>query len=148
MDKGFIFSLDTGIATIIIIAMLFFFVSATSEQAQKKAENEKNIALWKNTLYFADTIIKNRAEENSVLGSAAKDAEKKRVKSNEIELMLLKKAEEIENTEFFLKEITVVFEDSEENIFFKKKGKNCVIVERLVLIENKKALLRIGGCNE
>lgn len=147
-NKGFVFSLDAGIAFMIAIGILFVAISAAAENIRENVKTERDFELWKNTVFFADAIVKNNSPEQSVLGSAVFDFEKQRVKSNEIDLKLLEKASAIENKEFELKKISLVFQDSEKVFFEKQTGKkNCLAIERIVLAEGKIAKLVLEGCN-
>jgi len=146
--KGFVFSLDAGIAFTIAIGVLFLALFAMEQSTKESIISEKNFELWKNTVFLADAIVKNNSPEQSVLGSAVFDSEKQRVKSNEIDLQLLEKASEIENKEFELKKISLVFRDA-NRVFFERHTdkKNCLAVERIVLVQGKIARLVLEGCN-
>lgn len=149
-EKGFVFSIDAAAAFVLALCIISLALNATAESIKEKAESEKQFELWKNLVFIADSVVKNNDSENSLLGSAVFDSEKHRVKSNELDVFLLKKASEIENKELELKQVKIVFENSEEKVFFRKNPEkhNCLAVERIVLIQGAIAKISVEGCNE
>jgi hypothetical protein len=149
-DKGFAFSLDAGIAFVLAISMLFLVISAIAQSVNEKVFAEKKFELWKNTVFAADSLVKNSNEENSLLGSAFFDAEKHRVKSNEIDSKKLQKIFGFENKEFEIKLVKIIFRDLQEKIVFSKNSekKNCLAVERIALVDGRISKIVVVGCNE
>ncbi|MDD5148359.1 MAG: hypothetical protein PHH08_02745 [Candidatus ainarchaeum sp.] len=149
-DRGFVFSFDAAIAVLVVFSMLFLVASAVAGSTNRRIENAKSLELWKNTVFASDSLVKNNYPENPALGSAAFDAEKHRVKSNEIDLESAQKITGFENKEFFVKQVKIIFQDSGEKIIFSKKSesKNCLSVERIVLVQGKIAKIGVTGCGK
>ena len=148
-SRGFLFSMDTAIACIIALGMLLIIISAGAQSINAEIKSEKEFALWKNIVFVSDSIVKNNIPGQSMFGSAVFDSEKHRVKSNEIDPALLGDVSGFSNPEFKLKKIKLVFEEHEETFFETQvSSKNCLVIERLVLVQGKKALLALEGCSE
>ena len=149
-ENGFVFSLDAGIAFVLAACIIALSLNAIAQSTREKIASEKEFELWKNTVFIADSLVKNNYSENSLLGSAVFDLEKHRVKSNEISLELLQKVSEIANKEFELKQVKVVFQNLEEQIVFQEntEKRNCIAVERIALVEGQIAKIGVVGCAE
>ncbi|MDD5162983.1 MAG: hypothetical protein PHD95_02130 [Candidatus ainarchaeum sp.] len=147
--QGFVFSLDAGIAFALAICMLFLVTSAIAQNVREKVFAEKNFELWKNTVFAADSLVKNSNEETPLFGSAFFDEEKHRVKSNEISPEKMQKISGFENREFEIKLVKITGSGSDEKIVFSKNSekKNCLAVERIALVEGKISKIVVVGCN-
>jgi len=107
------------------------------------------ITLQRKALFAADSLVKNRDNENPALGAAILDTQKHRVMSNEIDIALLRKAKAINGGGFAIKEISLEFKGGEKEIIFSEPGAapgDCIAVERAVLAEEKKAVVRMVAC--
>ena len=148
--RGFVFSLDALGAFLILLAMVFLMLGALDNAVAAKAEENRNFSLKKNALFLADSLVKNRDENNPLLGAAVFDAGKKRVLSNELDFGLLKEIGGIDANGFFVKTVSLEWKDANRETIFSsgKPGANCVSAERFVLANNRKAKLTVRVCDE
>ena len=116
-------------------------------------QNQNDFAfqeLERNTIMMMDSLLKNRDTQHPQYGAALLAGTKKRVQSNHIDRALLEAipfAQSIENQPVFFQKIEIVFANDSETIFETEKQGNCLSLERFVLFENQKALLRGVVCN-
>lgn len=152
-NNGFFFSLDLAVTVVIGISMIFLIFAFHVNLIEERINVNKNFELWKNTVFVADSLVKNNYEEMPVLGSAVLDLEKKRVKSNEIDLKFLQNINSEQTKwlekEFSVKKIALVFHDREKVLLEKKvDSASCIVVERTVLVMGETAKILVVGCNE
>jgi len=134
------------IAICLISLVSIQFLSSSIEAQLKQL---KDFELEKNAVMLIDTMVKNRNEENPALGAAVFNGEKLRVEENNIDLELLKRLNPIVSQSVFVKKIELLFKDgARKTIIENSLGENCLGVERFVLVEEKKALLRCVVCVE
>lgn len=119
------------------------------------AQNQSNFEFQeteRNAIMMMDSLIKNQDTQNPQYGSARLNTEKKRVQPNNIEKSLLERivlAQETEQQPVFFQKIELIFEDSQKQIVFEtEKKEQCLSVERFVVIENRKAIIRGVVCRE
>ncbi|MBI4053570.1 MAG: hypothetical protein HY394_06060 [Candidatus Diapherotrites archaeon] len=148
---GAFFSADLAIA-FVSLAFLFFLVSETriSGLNEKTAESE-SVSMQKTAFFLADSMVKNRDENNALLGMAAFNAGAGRVESNAL-------PESLEGMRFaqlrgsiFVESVSIAYFDGNSVEIFRDAragAKNCIATERLVLRGMKKALLRARVCGE
>lgn len=145
--KGFIFSIDLLFAALAIFLMLFLVTASFNAKSNSTLNSIKRFSLHKNAVFLADSLVKNNSE-NPLLGAALFDAEKHRVKSNELQYAALKSAGPIESDEFFVQGLSIRWEHGKkEKMFFAaRNAKNCIVVERAALIENRKVVVELTIC--
>lgn len=150
IPKGFAFSMDVLLASLLIFVMLFLITHSFNARNAHSLGNIENFSLQKNALFLLDSMLKNRNAENALIGAALFDAEKHRVKSNEIDYEKLKSAAQIESDEFFVHDILLEWYNGMEERIFSDSGEavNCIGVERVALVEGKKALVRLVLCEK
>jgi hypothetical protein len=144
MEKGMIFSIDAMIAFFVLLIALLGFAVALANYESRVHLASTHFYLEEKTIMAADSFVKNRSNENAIFGTAIKDYEKRRIKSNELSIedsTLF--SEYSEKNGFFVKKIVsntkVLFESSSE-------GKECFSVRRFVLINSKKQIIEFTGC--
>lgn len=119
---------------------------------QETKNNFEYQELQRNAIMMMDSLVKNRDTEKPQYGSAVFDAEKRRVQSNQLDKQLLQAipaAQLDENAGVFFQAIELRFADgTRETIFETAKNGNCLAVERLVIIEEKKTVVRGVVCRE
>ena len=146
--KGFVFSTDLAITTILIFLMLFTVVSSFSSRSLDEARKIKEAELEKNAVFLLDAIVKNNSE-NGLKGAAVLDMEKHRVKSNEIDMKKLKQGEEIEMGEFFLQKISIVRRNGKEDVILETgRKRNCFGLSRIALIGTEAVKVELVLCEK
>lgn len=153
-SKGIIQSTETAIYLVIIISIVFFFLSQASNETKKTASETKQNELETKSLLIATSLIET-SSQNPLLGSAFFDSKKHRTEENTIDL---EKITQIKNMEIGnnleAKEISLLFSSKEKTILKKERGKNCVSIKRSIritengIIIEKNGFLRMVVCNE
>ncbi len=145
--KGAIFSIDALIAFTLTLLILLSFVQLTTNIFVQQKEQVKQFYLEEKTLMIADSLVKNRNLENSLLGACAADSDKKRITGNEIEEQLLLQAKPFELKEFFAKELKFETKGMTKIISLNnKESENCLSAKRFALIDGEKSIIEIKGC--
>ncbi len=151
-QKGIIFSTDAMLAFSITLLMILGFAIALGNYSERMSEKSESFFLEEKTFMVADSFVKNYNSENTMLGACIVDYEKKRVKSNWIDSTNFEEIKQVDINGFFVKEIVAKSNitektPSEKHIFLDNfEGKNCLKVERFVLIDGEKAIIQIEGC--
>ncbi len=142
-NKGIINSIDSLFSFVIISIMLLLILLTFSRITEKQLEDNKRKELELYAIYLADSLVKN-SDENGLTGIAYFDKEKHRVKSNEIEE---EKITGLKNNEMIYS-AWIKEKNGEEKKFFEKGSgkKECVSVERPVLIHNRVVLFGVKTC--
>ena len=137
-----IFSLDALLASFLLFCMFFLFLQFSADFPGVSLAEEKAV-------FLADSLVKNRLEENPLLGSAVFDSAKKRVLENSIDLALLEKAVPQCFGSACAKKLYLRGGIDLEifSLDLEKNNENCVSVERLVFVGGKKALLGVVVCD-
>lgn len=142
-DKGIIFSADIVFSFVIILSIMLTATWQFGFFAEKQLKEIKKTELELASFFLADALIKN-FDGNSLHGIAVLDGEKHRVKSNEIsseKIPLLEKNENVFG-------VWTREKSGTQKTFFSKNSlsKNCVSVERLVLVDGKQGLFGVKTC--
>jgi hypothetical protein len=138
-NKGY-FSIDLIIAySIVLVGIVFLTTYFFQNYEYLKPDNE----LTQKTIFFADSLIKNRNPGDPIKGSAEIDYEKKRVMTNILSKELLNKINSYQIDNFFIKEISL-----DKKIIFKENlmSEECKTIKRYVIVENLKKVLEVKGC--
>lgn len=146
--KGIIFTIDTMLTTILILVILFSFSIFVFEKIENNLLIEKQFFLEQKTISVADSIIKNN-NPNPILGMSIVDLDKKRTLNNKISLQNTN-FEQINLDVFFIKKIKYRLKTGfEEKLFLdNREFSSCFSIERFVLIQNQKGLIKVVGCYE
>ncbi|MDP6670761.1 MAG: hypothetical protein QGI60_03010 [archaeon] len=146
-NRGFAFSLDTAFSSLLIFAMLFLATSHFNTESETALKSVKEFGLWKNGLFVADSLVKNRSE-NKILGAASFDEGKRRVMENKLELIDIQGVTGIDSNEFFVKNISISFKNGRKEVveISEKNAESCISVERIVTVENEIGLLGVVVC--
>jgi hypothetical protein len=125
------------------LAIGFFALWQFGHFADQQIRENKKIESGLYSLFLADSLVKN-LDENGLLGIASLDPEKHRVKSNELRS---EKIFSLEKNEFVF-EAWAREKNGAQKIFFSKNAsrKNCVSIERLVLLDGSEALFGVKVC--
>jgi len=114
--------------------------------------NFESQELQRNAIMMMDSLVKNRDAEKPQYGTALFDAEKRRVQSNQLDRQLLQAipaAQQDENAAVFFQAIELRLADgTRETIFETQKNGDCLALERFVLMEEKKTVVRGVVCRE
>ena len=132
-------------ATLIVLALFHLFLIQTNRVVSSEYNGFANWENQQNALFVMDSLVKNHNTEHPYLGSAAFDSQKHRVRSNELDskLLLHLSAEHGDNIVRFVK-LELRFFDGENQMLVSEENtdqKNCVGIERVVLVSKRKALL-------
>ena len=143
--QGFVFSMDLAIAFVALLLISSLMIVHLNSAKEQRLLNIERISLQRKAIFLADSIVKNRNEENGCLGSAFFDGERHRILSNEIDLGLLSKAVPIEGENFFVAGLSYSIGKS-KTVLWEQSFGNCVSVDRIVLIEGKTGNVRVKVC--
>jgi hypothetical protein len=146
-QKGIIFSIDSMIAFIIMLFVIFGTIYFISTNYEKQKENILDFYLMEKTLLLTDSLVKNNSLENYLLGAAIIDLEKKRVKSNELKKKYLMLAKSFELEDYFVKEISWKNNfESKKIVLSEKNSQKCFSSKRFVKIDGEKSIIELKGC--
>jgi hypothetical protein len=156
-EKGMIFTLDAGIAFVIMLIGIIVFAATLANTAEKTKQNITNFELEEKALIIADSFVKNFDENNTLRGACIYDADKKRVRTNELSTKNIEQAKPLELENFFVKSITYKTKTLEKTIqFMQKENKKtkalknnteeCLTVKRFALINGEKGEIFIQTC--
>ncbi|MFH0955393.1 MAG: hypothetical protein V1777_04790 [Candidatus Micrarchaeota archaeon] len=144
--------MDLIFAFLGFLLLFFLILSFFHSQVEQSIRRFDSQELQANAVFLADSLLKNRDETNPQYGSAVFSASLHRSKTNEIDLELLRQipaAQESENSPVFFKKIELKNADgSTETIFDNSRGQNCLWIERFVLVNRQKTVLRGLVCHE
>ena len=130
-EAGFLFSFDLAIAFIAVLLTLSLMLAHFGFEKELALEGFGEISLQRKAVFLVDEMVKNRNGKQPLLGSAAFDAEKRRVLSNELDLALLKKAKGFRKEGFFVSSVSV----AGQSLLFEKAVENCMGLDRIVLVQ-------------
>ena len=134
-------------AFLAILLMVFIMMSTINERTENQVGELNKIELQRKAIFLIDSIVKNRNEENPLLGSAIFDKQKKRVLQNRLDVELLKNVKPIQSEEFYISKLS--FTTNKEEIIFQSKPKgNCISIDRTVTIVNKIGKLEVIACEK
>lgn len=147
-----IFTTDAIIGMIIMIIFLGASIGELNNYVKEIETQTKKEEMEMESIQLMDAIIKNQKDERNI-GIAKYDAEKKRVKSNEIEKESIKL-----NLEYLIKKgltkMEIEYKSGKKELIYQKENEineeskdlekikiqnKCIGIERLALIENQKA---------
>lgn len=147
-----IFTTDAIIGMIIMIIFLGASIGELNNYVNEIETQTKKEEMEMESIQLMDAIIKNQKDERNI-GIAKYDAEKKRVKSNEIEKESIKL-----NLEYLIKKgltkMEIEYKSGKKELIYQKENEineeskdlekikiqnKCIGIERLALIENQKA---------
>ena len=147
--KGFGIEADLIVAAIIILCACALALQRTANLTESAATEFRREALLEKTLAVSNALVLERDENFPVLGSARRDAEKKRVVAKTIDRELLysmpKKGKPLlglERLEIIANEKTIAAYGNEKN------SGDCVAVKRIATDAMGNAIeLVVRGCN-
>ena len=149
-NRGFVFSFDLVIAFTAMLLMVSLVLMHSDSAARGQETALRRFASMQKMVFLMDSLVKNNDRENALLGSAVFNAELHRVESNILSSELLSAAKEREGSELSVSRIAFKTLGAEaEQIVFEQEavGKNCLALDRFVLIDGKKALVEVRACN-
>jgi len=144
-EKGFAFSIDLALAFFAVLLISTLMLGHLNLAKEKQVSGLERLSLERKALFLADSIVKKRNDENPALGSALFDWEKHRVLSNHLDSGLFSKAMPLQGEDFFLAGLSCTI-DGEEKVLWDLPGKNCVSIDRIVLVEGKIGSVRVKVC--
>ena len=146
-ERGMIFSLDAGISFTIVLVGMLVFVFTLNGYAQSAEKINANFELEEKALMIADAMVKNANAENPLLGACIYDAEKKRVKTNELSSSEIKRTRPAQFGKVFVQRISYEIGGKKETLVLDQKNtNNCATAKRFVLIDGEKGLIFIQTC--
>jgi hypothetical protein len=145
-EAGAIFSLDLMVAFVVLLALVHLCM-LNMNSSLGNISGMKGIGLEKNAAMLADSLVKNRDLQFPIYGAAKFDGIRKRVLSNEIDEGLLATANGTEEMPFAVKEISVAQKKGGMLRFEGGEAEGeCIAVERLVVLNGEKSLLKVVVC--
>ncbi len=146
--KGFVFSLDLVIAFLAMLLMLSLMLLHLQTTKEQEIAAIEKLSLQEKGIFLIDSMVKNRNEKNPLLGSALFDEEKHRVLQNQIDLSMLLKGGQMQGSEFFVSSISFRAAGRQETRILAQPGKNCIALDRLVLMEGKTGKVEVTICEK
>ncbi len=148
-ERGIIFSLDAGISFTIVLIGVLVFVFALNGYAESAKNISINFELEEKALMLADAMVKNNNSQNPLLGACIYDADKKRVRTNELSSTEIKRAQFMQFGKIFVKSISYETARKKEiTPLTQKTSENCITSKRFVLIDGEKGIIFIQTCGE
>ena len=157
-EKGIVFSIDLMISFLAIITMFYLILINFGGLAEGEVGFGKDAALWKNSVFLLDSMVKSFDENGFANNVTYFNAMKRRVESNVLDYAALRllseklrgKGDLSKGDEFFVKEISLGYKNGGSETLFSStlQGGNCFAVERLVIVNNGKAILKGVVCSE
>lgn len=148
-NRGFIFSIDLAVSFIAMLLMALLILMHASVLKEQQVESINKFDLQRNAIFLADSLVKNNDAAQPLLGSALFDPEKHRVLSNSLDSVLLSRAAQFEKENFFVNRLSFKDEFGVEQVIFEgTAGKNCLALDRLVLLNGRKGLLAVSVCEK
>lgn len=141
---GFVFSFDLAVAFLAALLMLSLMLAHFGHERNEILGMFGDVVLQRKSVFLADAMVKNRDEEQPLLGSAVFDAEKHRVLSNEIDPALLESAKGFRQGSFFVSSVSL----AGQALSFEERRGNCISLDRIVLVQGKQERLVVVACEE
>jgi hypothetical protein len=147
-SKGMIFSFDAMISFLILLFFIFVLVNFISEKYLFEKQEVDHFFLEEKVLLCADSFVKNHNPQNTTLGAAIVDTEKKRAESNKLTLANILQAKPYSTGNFFIKKIQYYNQNQETQTIELStvKSQNCISSKRFVLIDGEKSIIEFTGC--
>ncbi len=148
-QKGQIFGIDAMIAFTIMLFCVLVFATSTANQSQKTQNNLLHYELEEKTFLIADSLVKNRDENNPLLGACIIDYDKKRVLTNQLDYTLLQNAKSAEFGDIYAKQITLEQNNNTQIIrLADKNSSECITAKRFAKISGEKTIIGVTICRE
>lgn len=140
---GFAFSLDLMVAFIAMLLMLSLMVMQFQLTKEEQLASVERLSLQERAVFLIDSIVKNRNEQQPLLGSAVYDGEKHRILQNELDPEMMFSAREANLGKVSVSSIslagkTLVFSPAEE--------RDCIALDRIVLVNGIAGKLEAVVC--
>lgn len=136
-ENGFLFSLDVVVAFLAMLLMLSLMLQHLEMAKEQQLGWTQRFALQRNAVMLIDSMVKNRDEKQPLLGSALYDEKKHRVLSNQLDLHMFPKAGQLPSELFFVSRLSLKAGSQEKTVLFQTGRKNCVSLDRIVLVSGK-----------
>lgn len=140
--------MDLAVAVLALLMMAFLMTQHLNFEKERELQASEKTSLQRKAIFLIDAMVKNRNEENPLVGSALLDWGKKRVEQNELDPELFSKAGQLQDEKFFVGGIYLDFGNKKETIFLEKKGGECIGLDRLVSIQGKLAMIGVVVCEK
>lgn len=150
MSKGFVFSLDSLIASMVLLMSLSLLFFSFNAFALQNLEQSKQIEKELLGLALSEAIVKNRNSELPSHGAAYFNFEKKRVEANVIDPGLLKRIKYEEFGKYILAGLYLRDSHTKKYYFNESNGK-CLAIERFVVLKElipRKTILGVVVCEK
>jgi len=126
--------------------MLSLMLNHLELEKEKELGFVEKLSLQRKAIFLIESMAKNRNEETPMLGLSKIDLEKHRVLSNEIDLELFYKTEQLKGKEFFVSSVSIEALELKETRQFEEAGQECISLDRIVLVEGKTGKLEATIC--
>ena len=149
-DRGFMFSLDAVIASMLLLFAFYTLIISVSSFAGQGSAQEEYVEKEMLALAVSEAIVKNRNMENPSTGAAYFNSEKMRVEQNVIDPALVSKATPMEFGKY---ELSAIYERNRagKKYFFEQERENCIVMERFVLMKElleRKTIIGVEVCEK
>jgi biopolymer transport protein ExbB/TolQ len=149
MKKGMVFEFDLMLSFIVTCAIIYLMFLSLNQLIEERVSFMKESELKQKAVLLADSILKNSSKESPWVSASYFNSELKRVEANVLNETLLNEV----NEALVPSEVKKIYLKKKKRFFLNRKlGKECVGIERLVLVKNltgtKKDLLGVVVCGE
>ena len=147
--KGFGIEADLIVASIIILCACALALQRTAVLAESAATEFRREALLEKTLAISSALVLERDENFPVLGSAWRDAEKKRIAAKTIDLELLYSMPKNGTPLLGLEKLEITADGKTIAAYGKEKSGDCVAVKRIAAeaVSGNAVEIVVRGCN-
>ena len=145
--KGFAFSIDLATAFIAMLLMLSLMLTQLNSLKENRLAALEKISLEERAIFIADTIVKNRSENQPLDGSALYDEEKHRVLQNQVDLDMLLKAKPKQAGNYTVSRLSITSGGKKQEIF-SEAGEKTLQAEYCFtggLMKNNQVVAEIAG---
>lgn len=149
MGRGFMFALDSAVASVALLLCAVFIFSFVSSYVNSYRGSSDYFELGFFTLSLSEGLVKTRNAQNPALGSAYYDAEKRRIIPNVMDFALLSRVSPGFFGKYSLSGLYLRRADAVSYMFNSGNLQNCVSAERFVVIKgiaDSKAILGVVVC--
>jgi hypothetical protein len=140
-DRGLLYSLDVLFSVLIVAIVLTITVAHVSVHTATSSDSFTYKQLETHALFLVDSLIKNN-DANGMQGVAVYDEHKHRVKSHRVmETSIMRLENNPHITAAWVRDGNMV-----RTLFNHTTNKNCIGVERLVVMDGQKKVLGVRVC--
>ncbi len=140
---GFAFSLDLMVAFIAMLLMLSLMVMQFQLTKEEQLASLERLSLQERAIFLIDSMVKNRNEQQPLLGSAVYDGKRHRILQNQLDPEMLFSAREANLGKASVSSISL---SGKTLVFFPAEERDCIALDRIVLVNGIAGRLEAVVC--